>query len=239
MRRRCGDPSPSSRKSLTHGVPWMDSRYPSRSARDAEIEPGWARTWRELFARDGKAAIAFGSVVPADYDRASGFIPAYRARSTVASSLAQKCSIEGMGACMAIRRSAWQDLAGFDEALGSGARFFAGEETDFVVRALLRGWNVVESPDVAVRHSGFRDWSAGRDLIAGYMFGLGAVNMKMLRLGGAAALPPLRELAWRWLFGRPVVDLNQTPSRCARLVAFLRGARKGMMSRLDSYGHFQ
>ena len=56
------------------------------------------------------------------------------------------------------------------------------------------------------------------------MLGLGAANAKMLRLGGFAALKPIGDLAWRWLAGEPIVDLNHHPPRMRRLWAFLSGA---------------
>jgi hypothetical protein len=59
------------------------------------------------------------------------------------------------------------------------------------------------------------------------------VNAKMLRLGGPAAIQPLWELATRFLFGRPVVDLNGVAPRMLRLRAFLRGAWLGLRLRLD------
>jgi hypothetical protein len=65
------------------------------------------------------------------------------------------------------------------------------------------------------------------------MYGLGAANAKMLRLGGVRALVPIGQLAWRWLVGSPVVDLNHRPPHLVRLRAFLRGAWFGMRTPLD------
>ena len=63
------------------------------------------------------------------------------------------------GAVMAIRRSAFDAIGGFDE------RFpFSAEETDFCVRARRAGWRVVSLPIVDVEHrrggsSSRRNWS--------------------------------------------------------------------------------
>ncbi|HEU5251342.1 MAG TPA: glycosyltransferase family 2 protein [Thermoanaerobaculia bacterium] len=46
-----------------------------------------------------------------------------------------------------VRREAFDSLGGFDESLG-----YMGEDTDFVRRALERGFAVVLDPDVRVRH---------------------------------------------------------------------------------------
>ena len=206
---------------------------------DCEPVPGWLAGMRSAFDRDPRIALVFGNVLAPDYDRGIGFVPAYRVKKfTLADRLGQKAEIEGMGACMAIRRTAWEALTGFDEVLGCGARFRAGEDTDFVVRALVEGWKVAETPDASVVHHGFRTWAQGRDLISGYMYGLGATNVKMLRLGGWHAVRPLSALAWRWLAGSPIVDLNQLPPRWPRLKAFLRGAADGMGLRVKKGGRF-
>ena len=206
---------------------------------DCEVRRGWLDAMQDAFARDDRIGLVFGTVLAPDYDRGAGFVPSYDVRQfIIADKLAQKTNIEGMGACMAVRRDAWRELGGFDEALGSGASFRAGEDTDFAVRALVNGFCVAETPDAMVVHKGFRTWAQGRELIAGYMYGLGAVNAKMLRLGGWRALRPLWILAWRWLAGAPVVDLNQKPPRLGRLVAFLRGAFEGLRVPVSPTGRF-
>lgn len=206
---------------------------------DCEAGPGWAAALRDAIGADARIGMAFGAVLPPEYDRELGFVPAYRvAAPFLATRLGDKHRVEGMGACMAVRRRAFDALGGFDETLGSGAPLRAGEDADFAVRALASGWHVAETPRSSVIHHGFRTWAQGPELIAGYMVGLGATNMKMLRLGGLRAVRPLGALAWRWLAGTPVVDLNRRPPRLTRLTAFLRGAGQGMRLPLDATGRF-
>lgn len=52
-----------------------------------------------------------------------------------------------VGAGHAIRRAAWQDIGGYDEAL-----FFCWEEYDFCLRAIARGWRIRYRGDLAVQH---------------------------------------------------------------------------------------
>jgi len=52
-----------------------------------------------------------------------------------------------VGAGHAIRRSAWVEAGGYDEAL-----FFTWEEFDFCLRAIDRGWQVRYRGDLVVRH---------------------------------------------------------------------------------------
>ena len=116
----------------------------------------------------------------------------------------------------------------------------SSEDFDFAIRALLAGHFVYETPSIAVTRTRFRPWAQGQLLIDGYMFGMGATYAKLLRFGGLPLLKPLLALGWRWLAGRPVVDLNHLPPRLPRLAAFLRGARAGAFAPLDrSSGRFR
>lgn len=52
-----------------------------------------------------------------------------------------------VGAGHAIRRAAWDDAGGYDDAL-----FFCWEEYDFCLRAIVRGWRVRYRGDLVIRH---------------------------------------------------------------------------------------
>lgn len=55
----------------------------------------------------------------------------------------------GSGACLAIRRTCWQELGGWDE------RFFLGwDDMDLVRRAYVEGWQIAGVPWVRVTHLG-------------------------------------------------------------------------------------
>jgi GT2 family glycosyltransferase len=206
---------------------------------DCEACPGWLEALATAFRQDQRIGVVFGAVRAPDYDRSSGFVMAYvPERFHVVRHLGEKASVEGVGACMAVRRSTLTAIGGFDEELGVGARLCSAEDTDIAVRALLAGFYVCETPDAAVWHHGFRDWSVGQSAIHGYMVGLGAANAKMLRLGKGRAIRPMAALAWRWLAKEPVVDLNHCPPRMRRLRSFLFGFRAGVSTALDAKGRF-
>lgn len=221
------------------GVSLSDAPIIAFTDDDCEVARGWATALGAAFEHDAQVGMVFGTVFPAEYDRSTGFIPAYLVRRPQSvRGVAAKARVEGIGACMAVRRTTWTALGGFDEALGAGAPLRAGEDADFAVRTLLAGHWVHETPDAVVTHHGFRSFGQGVRLIEGYMVGLGAVNAKMLRLGGWAAMVPVLTLGWRWLAGAPVVDLNHRPPRLARLRAFWRGARLGFRALLAPDGRF-
>lgn len=56
-------------------------------------------------------------------------------------------AITFVGAGHAIRRAAWDEAGGYDDAL-----FFCWEEYDFCLRAIARGWTIRYCGDIAVRH---------------------------------------------------------------------------------------
>ena len=208
------------------GVAATDAKLIAFVDDDCRAEPGWLEAIAAAFACDPRVGVVFGTVRAADYDRKEGFIPAYEVtHARIVRSLFMQSTIGGIGACMAIRRATFDAIHGFDERFGTGAPLCAAEDNDAAMRALLAGHWVSETPDAIVTHVGFRAWREGSRVIEGYMFGLGAMHAKMLRLGGVTAAGPIVSLAWRWLARHPVVDLNHRPPRVMRLRAFLRGVR--------------
>ncbi len=206
---------------------------------DCEVREDWLTAIYHAVAFDPEIGLLFGAALASTYDRSEGMIPAYQPpRFRVVKGITNKCRIDGIGASMALRADAWRRLGGFDELLGAGAPLRSAEETDLTVRALLAGYKVCEAPDAVVVHHGFRSWPECPELIAGYMYGIGAAMMKMVRLGGGKALQPLSRLAWRWAAGRPRVDLNHQPPRLARLAAFLRGWKAAARMPLTPQGIF-
>jgi GT2 family glycosyltransferase len=207
---------------------------------DCVATPTWLADIIAPLCRDDRAAVVFGTVKPAPYDPALGFLPSYsRSEPLLARSIHDKHRVEGIGASMAIRKSAWVALHGFDEALGAGGPCHSAEETDFVMRALLRGFHVHETPAAAVIHSGFRTWAQAPQVLGQYLHGIGASLTKLVRLGHWQVATVLARLAVRWTVSRPVVDMGTEAHRRARLSGFLAGVRAGLTMPIDRHtGHF-
>ena len=96
----------------------------------------------------------------------------------------------GHGANFTVTRKAWEHLGGFDERLGAGAALHAGEDTDFLWRALAAGFGVVYTPAATVAHDQWRGRLAGLRMSYRYGVGQGAVTVKVRRLAGASAVRP-------------------------------------------------
>jgi len=207
---------------------------------DCEASTRWLRNLVSALLIDQRIGVVFGNVTPGSHDGTKGFIPAYiRKRPLLVRNLSEKHRVEGMGACMGLRRAVWQDLRGFDEMLGPGAPFRAANDIDFSIRTLTAGYFVYETPSVTVIHQGFRTWEQGRELIHNYLYGLGAMHVKHLKCGHWSLLYYFFHLVGRWAFKHPAIDFGHLPPRLLRLAAFARGFLAGALNPVDkTMGHF-
>jgi glycosyltransferase involved in cell wall biosynthesis len=210
---------------------------------DCEVSTDWIAELIGAFALDSRIGVVFGDVVAAPHDPAAGFIPAHiRQGASLACSPWERHRVDGMAACMGVRRSVWESLGGFDAMLGSGAPLRSGAEGDLALRALAAGHFVLGTPRLRVLHRGFRDWQEGRSLITSYWYGTGAAMAKPLKRGRLFVYPLLARLSWRWAFGRSPVaaSLGARSQRRLRLSAFLRGFAAGTLTPVerssDHYG---
>ena len=198
---------------------------------DCTVPCDWLREIEAAFAAEERIGVVFGNVIAAPHDLAAGCIPAYvRKDAFLARGIGEKHRVEGIGACMAVRREVWEKLGGFDEGLGAGTRFRAGEDGDFAIRALLAGYWIYETPAVYVTHHGLRKWADLPALIDGYWFGTGAVLAKFVRSGQWFVVPLMLRLAGRWIFGGSAVGASLGGgTRWRKLFAFVRGFAAGWM----------
>ena len=204
---------------------------------DCQVPTDWLRRIDAAFSASERIGIVFGNVLPASHDSAQGFISSYRRKTRfVATGMRDKSKVEGIGACMGIRTRVWKSLGGFDQMLGAGSEFSSADDTDFVIRALLAGYEVCETPEVHVVHHGFRTWREGSALIRGYLFGIGAMLAKHIRCGNWSVFRVVRALAYRWTFEQPVVEFGFVPARSMRLSGFLRGFVAGSIAPIDRKG---
>ncbi len=203
---------------------------------DCDVPPDWAVRIVQALRSDDRVALVFGNVVPAPFDAAAGFVPAYvRREAFLADGLDRMSAVDGIGACMAVRRAAWEALGGFDEMLGPGSAFPAGDEGDLAIRALAAGWCVFETPQVWVTHHGFRTRLEGHTLVCVYARGTGAMMAKHLRCRTPHAARLLAAMAWRWTRGslHQTAQIGDGRHRLIRLWAFLCGFGMGATAPLN------
>jgi GT2 family glycosyltransferase len=200
---------------------------------DCEVSRDWLAAIPGAFACDPRIALVFGGVLPMPHDPAMGFVPGYvREEAFLARSLADKARIDGMGACMALRRRIWMELGGFDERFGAGGPFHAADEGEFALRALEAGWFVYETPAVSVLHRGLRGRMEAHALVHRYAYGTGAMMAKHVRARTPYTKRLLGTMAWRWARGRThsAVRIGGGRHRLLRLDGFVRGFVAGALA---------
>jgi GT2 family glycosyltransferase len=208
---------------------------------DCVVTPTWLAEIVEPFARDPRVGVVFGTVRPAPYDPAHGFLPTCaRGEPVLTRSVWGAPRVRGLAVSMAMRRAAWEALGGFDEQLGEGAPLRAGEEIDVVLRALRAGWFVYEAAGAAVIHAGLRPWSQAPRVVHDHLMGASAAVIKGLRLGQWRALAAGGRLVGRWAGSRPLGHVGFGSHRRARLGGFLTGVARGLATAVDRRrGHFR
>lgn len=234
----------SSEKGLSNarnlGIGQAKSAIVAMTDDDCVVPPDWLTRMERAFQNPEPLSIVLGNVIAADYDRSRGFVPSYsQTTSFIARDLSGKHRIEGMAACMGMSVDAWTRLSGFDPMLGAGSPFHSADETDMIIRALLEGHHVMETPDVVVTHQGLRSWDDADDTVHNYLYGIGATIAKHIKLFNWSIGYVAMALAGRWVFKRPAMDYGFQPGRRVRLIGFLTGFRDGIFTRVDHQtGHF-
>ena len=207
---------------------------------DCEVHDDWMDQIIAAFELSENIRMIFGSVFPADHDAEVGLIPHYFIHEPfLARSVRDRWRINGMGACMALRRSVWSELSGFDVCLGSGTPLQSAEETDLALRTLIAGHWIYQTPSIRVTHFGLVAKKRMRDLIAGYMLGTGAMFAKHARLRSKDIFSLVGGLVCQWLFKMPSIRYASSHKRLLRLWWFVCGFRAGMKIPLNrTSGHF-
>lgn len=104
---------------------------------DAIVRPDWLERLEREFSTYPDLALAFGTVEPPPtYDWRTEKLPYAFVPTRRPVHLFDRQSLGIMGANMALRRAAFERLGPFDPLLGAGTRVMAGEDTEYLLRAL-------------------------------------------------------------------------------------------------------
>ena len=155
---------------------------------DCRVDSHWVERLESIFRSDPEAGMVFGRVtLPPNSQGSEGygasFEPHVREYRDFFPTHARDW---GIGANMAIRRSIVGRIGWFDPLLGAGAKFAAGEELDYAIRALAAGFKIVNAGEATVMHLGVRRGTDASRLVRGYGVGAGAALAKHARLGTAS-----------------------------------------------------
>ncbi|MGH2517159.1 MAG: glycosyltransferase family 2 protein [Ktedonobacterales bacterium] len=190
---------------------------------DCVVSPGWLDCHVALLTTHSRAGLVFGAVRAAPYDSADGYIPDFPVkRAKEVRSRWLKYRDTGIGANMVLRQEALRRAGPFDEMLGAGAMFHAGEDTDMMYRVLRAGYSVLLTPDASVTHFGMRSRQDARgQRKSGW--GIGASYMKYVRSGDVAAAYALLQGIFACTSWKRVV-LRRKPTGLGFAAETVRGA---------------
>ena len=184
--------------------------------------PDWLEQIVRSFATHPSVGIVHGDVRPAPHDPTKEFVQA-STRPTAITETAPSgfARLVGTSANMSFRRATAMELGGFDVQLGVGAPLGGGEDVDFVLRALTRGWAVREDPAIHVTHLDALPIEKLPMVIERNWQGTGAVIAKFVRCHPGVS---------------PAVGVSNSlggSRRWQRLAAFTRGFAMGCNLGID------
>ncbi len=203
---------------------------------DCLVARDWITEIVHGFDLDRRIGALFGNVVPAPAGSSDEFVPGcLLSDAGMITNIRQVDMLNGTTACMAVRRTTWVDLGGFDEMLGVGARFRSAEDLDFALRWLLLGGRVLQTPKPRVVHRSSTAWGDRGALIRRNWFGSGAALGKCLRFAPVSTSVALARLGLRWRTGGSAVaeTYGPKPDRVAMLSGFTRGFATGLVAPID------
>jgi GT2 family glycosyltransferase len=223
---------------LTEGLRVARAAYILRTDDDCTVRPDWAAGMvRALQARPG-VGLVFSNVVAAPFDASAGYTPeCVRDRDEMIRTVFGTLRHRGLGAAVAFRRDALEEIGGFDPALGPGTPHPAGEDWDVELRMLLRNWHVYHASEIEVVHFGFRSFSDGKVHARRDWFGIGALFAKLIRCGRLSVVPVA---VWQLLaygVAPPLNDLAhfRRPRGIGRITAFFGGFAAALRVPIDRH----
>jgi GT2 family glycosyltransferase len=192
------EPDPGLSRARNHGVARAKFDLICFTDDDTRVDPGWPAAIAAGFAADPEAMCVTGLVASSSLDTGSeryfdsryswgeAFEP--RRYDLVANRHPSalypfSAGVFGTGANFAIRRSAANDLGGFDPILGTGGPGRGGEDLDMFLRVILVGGRIGYLPSSLVWHQHRSDVDALGEQIYSYGHGLGAYLAKQLITG--------------------------------------------------------
>lgn len=202
---RCEEPGASRARNLG----WRAASTELVAFTDDDCLPDsrWLEAAAEAF--EGKPSVGFvtGPVVSASKDNRRAWLHLSLTSRTVPATFGPEDDPTeiGHGANMIWRRSALEQIGGFDEMLGPGAPLRAAEDVDVFWRLLLNGGTGMFDPDAVVAHRQWRGRVKQLRVYVGYGVGSGALAVKRWRFQGGndvrlsrreAAKRGGRELVW-------------------------------------------
>jgi glycosyltransferase involved in cell wall biosynthesis len=214
--------------SKARNLGWREARHDLVAFIDDDIrvQPQWAPALASALAAHPEAAFVSGRIAlpegqgtlaltvkddaeVQEFDRASG-------------------GVIGHSANLGMHRAVLAEVGGFDEAMGPGSRWPAGEDPDLLDRVLATGAHGWYAPDAAAYHEHWRRVRQYVLLQHRYGIGSGARLAKLIRTDRARFRVVVADDVWRWgvaSVGRELLkrDWLRAAGSLLRVLGMLRG----------------
>jgi glycosyltransferase involved in cell wall biosynthesis len=163
---------------------------------DVVVGPGWADAFVGALADHPEAGFVSGRIgVPPEQGSVDRPV-AVKEELESATLTAASTGVLGHSASLAVRRTALDQVAGWDEALGAGGRFKSSPEVDLFDRLFAAGWVGWYEPSAEAWHDQWRTKSDLVHLDWRYGYGAGARIAKLIRSDRRRAAMVAREVFW-------------------------------------------
>ena len=150
---------------------------------DIRVTAAWYGELVRTLAESGSDAVVTGRVLPGLAEQPGGFVPAL-VTAEEGHVYEGKINTDVLVTChMAMRRSIWEQVGGFDERLGPGTRFPAADDNDYGFQTLEAGYRILYAPGPVVYHRAWRSRSDYLNLRWAYGRGKGGYYAKHASLG--------------------------------------------------------
>jgi glycosyltransferase involved in cell wall biosynthesis len=163
---------------------------------DVRVTPGWAAAMAQALAAHPDAAFVSGRV---DLPEGQGTLAlTVKAELVVEEYDRRSGGVLGHSANLGMHRAMLAAVGGFDEAMGPGSRWPAGEDPDLLDRVLASGAHGWYAPDAAAYHE---HWRRVRQYVAlqhSYGIGAGARIAKLVRTDRVRMRVVAVDDLWRW-----------------------------------------
>lgn len=200
---------------------------------DMRATADWFEALTRALVGAGKQTVVTGQVAPDDEDGCATRTPSIRTDTTPLIYRGRIANDILYSGNMALYRSTYEAVGGFDERLGPGTRFPAAEDNDFGYRLLEAGYTIRYVPEAVLFH---RAWRSETDYVRlrwNYGYGQGAFYAKHLTWRDPYMLRRLLRDAGRRLVRLPLTAARE-PGKLRGNLAFLAGLLSGVAGWLRS-----
>jgi GT2 family glycosyltransferase len=149
---------------------------------DMRFTPTWFGMLVRALLSAGFQSVVTGRVLISEEDNAQGFAPSLRTdeRTVLYEGRTNRDVLFTNN--MAIYKSVFDDVGGFDTRLGPGTSFPAAEDNDLCFRLLDKGYRIKYDPEPTLFHRAWRSKSEYLQLHWNYGYGQGAFYAKYFNL---------------------------------------------------------